>query len=49
MGILEGVKCQTLRAAYNGPKQQWPLRGFNFFLEPDYRNKQLDGNCFGDR
>ena len=23
MGILEGVKWQTSRAAYNGPKQQW--------------------------
>ena len=24
MGILEGVKRQTSRAPYNGPKQQWP-------------------------
>ena len=22
MGILDGVKCQTSQAAYNGPKQQ---------------------------
>ena len=28
MGILEGVKWQTSRAAYNGPKQQCPLEAF---------------------
>ena len=34
MEILKGVKWQTSRAAYNGPKQQWIVRKGTLYLIP---------------
>ena len=47
MGILEGVKKQTSRAPYNGPKAV--LKNFMFLYLEEQENLQVDNGDDNDR